>query len=74
MIPKDLHDFDDVAENYDLYLEVMHHTEGNFEGLLDFYLDFARAMLIEFPEVEKVARIILVEKGLFDDVKIKFSK
>ena len=25
----DLHDFDDVAENYDLYLEEMYRTEDN---------------------------------------------
>lgn len=49
-------------------------TKEERENMWYFYLDFARAMLIDFPEVEKVARIILVEKGLFDDVKIKFSK
>lgn len=49
-------------------------TKENRENMWYFYLDFAKAMLIDFPEVEKVARIILVEKGLFDDVKIKFSK
>lgn len=49
-------------------------TKEDRENMWYFYLDFAKAMLIDFPEVEKVARIILVEKGLFDDVKIKFSK
>ena len=38
----DLHDFDDVAENYDLYLEEMYRNEDNHEGFLDFYLDFAK--------------------------------
>ena len=38
----DLHDFDDVAENYDLYLEEMYRTEDNHAGFLDFYLDFAK--------------------------------
>lgn len=49
-------------------------TKEDKENMWYFYFDFAKAMLIDFPEVEKVARIILVEKGLFDDVKIKFSK
>ena len=42
MIPKDLHDFDDVAENYDLYLEEMYSKSDPFAGFLDFYLGFAR--------------------------------
>ena len=29
MIPKDLHDYDDVAENYDLYLEEMYGSQDN---------------------------------------------
>jgi hypothetical protein len=39
-----------------------------------FYLNFAKAMLLECPEVEKVAKNILVEKGLFNDMKIRFCK
>ena len=42
MNPRDLHDFEDVAENYDLYLDAMYRDEDNHEGFLDFYLDFAR--------------------------------
>ena len=42
MIPKDLHDFDDVAENYDLYLAEKFGGSGAFDGFQDFYLDFAR--------------------------------
>ena len=38
----DLHDFDDVAENYDLYLDVMYKHEDNHSGFKEFYLDFAR--------------------------------
>ena len=38
----DLHDFDDVAENYDLYLEEMYKDVDNHAGFLDFYLDFAK--------------------------------
>lgn len=39
---QDLHDFDDVAENYDLYLDAMYKEQDNHSGFLDFYLDFAR--------------------------------
>ncbi len=42
MNPRDLHDFEDVAENYDLYLDAMYRNEDNHAGFLDFYLDFAR--------------------------------
>ena len=38
----DLHDYKDVAENYDRYLEVMYSERDNYEGFLDFYLDLAR--------------------------------
>lgn len=38
----DLHDFKDVAENYDRYLEVMYETNNNHEGFEDFYLELAR--------------------------------
>ena len=44
----DLHDFDDVAENYDLYLEEMYRSEDNHAGCLDFYLEFAR----EYGKIE----------------------
>lgn len=38
----DLHDFDDVAENYDLYLDEMYKNEDNHKGFQEFYLEFAR--------------------------------
>ena len=38
----DLHDFDDVAQNYDLYLSEMYKVHDNFEGFQDFYLDLAK--------------------------------
>ena len=38
----DLHDYRDVAENYDAYLEVMYREHDNYEGFQDFYLDLAR--------------------------------
>ena len=38
----DLHDYEDVAENYDLYLDVMYKDQDNHAGFKDFYLDLAR--------------------------------
>ena len=38
----DLHDYTDVAENYDLYLDEMYKIEDNHAGFQEFYLDFAR--------------------------------
>lgn len=38
----DLHDYKDVAENYDRYLDVMYSEHDNYEGFQDFYLDLAR--------------------------------
>ncbi|MDO5400686.1 MAG: class I SAM-dependent methyltransferase [Eubacteriales bacterium] len=38
----DLHDYQDVAENYDRYLEVMYREHDNYEGFRDFYLELAR--------------------------------
>ncbi len=38
----DLHDYKDVAENYDRYLEVMYETNNNHEGFEDFYLEMAK--------------------------------
>ncbi len=38
----DLHDYDDVAENYDLYLGEMFKDEDNHAGFQEFYLDFAK--------------------------------
>lgn len=49
-------------------------TEEEADYIDYFYLNFANAMLHECPEVSKVARVIVVEHGLFDDVNIKFGK
>ena len=38
----DLHDYRDVAENYDAYLEVMYRDHDSYEGFREFYLDLAR--------------------------------
>ena len=38
----DLHDYKDVAENYDRYLEVMYAHNDHHEHFREFYLDLAR--------------------------------
>ena len=38
----DLHEYKDVAENYDRYLDVMYSEHDNYEGFQDFYLDLAK--------------------------------
>ena len=38
----DLHDYKDVAENYDRYLEVMYQTENHYDGFVEFYTDLAK--------------------------------
>ncbi len=38
----DLHDYRDVAENYDRYLEVMYAHDDHHENFQEFYLDLAR--------------------------------
>ena len=38
----DLHDYRDVAENYDAYLDVMYSQHDTYEGFRDFYLELAR--------------------------------
>ena len=38
----DLHDFKDVAENYDRYLEVMYASEDHHENFQEFYLNLAK--------------------------------
>ncbi|MBR6582670.1 MAG: class I SAM-dependent methyltransferase [Treponema sp.] len=38
----DLHDFDDVAQNYDLYLGEMYKEKDMYEGFQDFYLELAK--------------------------------
>lgn len=38
----DLHDYKDVAENYDRYLEVMYSEFDSHEGFQDFYLKLAK--------------------------------
>ncbi len=38
----DLHDFKDVAENYDRYLDVMYAGEDHHENFQEFYLNLAK--------------------------------
>lgn len=38
----DLHDYNDVAENYDLYLAEMYREHDNYEGFQEFYLELAK--------------------------------
>ena len=38
----DLHDYKDVAENYDRYLEVMYETDDKHQGFEEFYLELAK--------------------------------
>lgn len=38
----DLHDYQDVAENYDLYLAEMYKEYDNYEGFQNFYLELAK--------------------------------
>ncbi len=38
----DLHDYKDVAENYDRYLEVMYATENSYDGFVEFYTELAK--------------------------------
>lgn len=38
----DLHDYRDVAENYDRYLEVMYEHDNHHEHFQEFYLELAR--------------------------------
>ncbi|MBR4725285.1 MAG: class I SAM-dependent methyltransferase [Lachnospiraceae bacterium] len=69
--PKDLHDFEDVAENYDLYLDVMYKNEDNHAGFLDFYLDFAKEYgqegVIDIACGTGVVALYLAEHGIIAD-------
>ena len=38
----DLHDYQDVAQNYDRYLDVMYSKHDNYAGFQDFYLELAK--------------------------------
>ena len=42
VIYMDLHDYEDVANNYDNYLEVMHSKENTYDGFQEFYEKLAQ--------------------------------
>ena len=71
MLPQDLHDYDDVAENYDLYLDVMFNNETNHAGFQDFYLDFAKEYgkdgVIDIACGTGAVLLHLAENGIFAD-------
>ncbi len=67
----DLHDYDDVAENYDLYLEEMYKNEDNYADFREFYLDFARQYgsegVIDIACGTGAVLLYLAEHGIFAD-------
>ena len=67
----DLHDFKDVAENYDLYLDEMYKSEDNHAGFLDFYLDFAKEYgnegVIDIACGTGAVLLYLAEHGIYAD-------
>ena len=71
MLPQDLHDYNDVAENYDLYLDVMFNNEVNHVGFQEFYLDFAREYgqngVIDIACGTGAVLLHLAEHGIYAD-------
>ena len=61
-------------DNFEEIVKKNNLTRDEENALLYFYIDFAKAMLVECPDVDKVAKVISVEHGMFDDIKIKFKK
>lgn len=71
MTLQDLHDYDDVAENYDLYLDAMYSSEDNHAGFQDFYLDFAKEYeqngVIDIACGTGAVLLYLAEHGIYAD-------
>lgn len=71
MLPQDLHDYDDVAENYDLYLDAMYSSADNHAGFQEFYLDFAREYgkdgVIDIACGTGAVLLYLAEHGIYAD-------
>ena len=67
----DLHDYEDVAENYDLYLDAMYRNEDNHAGFQAFYLDFARTYgkdgVIDIACGTGAVLLYLAEHGIMAD-------
>ena len=71
MLPQDVHDYNDVAENYDLYLDVMYNDEVNHTGFQEFYLDFAKEYgengVIDIACGTGAVLLHLAEHGIYAD-------
>jgi len=71
MLPQDLHDFADVAENYDLYLDAMYSTGDHHAGFQEFYLDFAKEYgkdgVIDIACGTGAVLLYLAEHGIYAD-------
>lgn len=67
----DLHDYEDVAENYDLYLDAMYKDVDAHAGFREFYLDFARAYgqggVIDIACGTGAVLLYLAEHGIMAD-------
>ena len=65
----DLHDYKDVAENYDRYLDVMYSEHDNYEGFQEFYLELARKYgsggTIDIACGTGAVLMYLAEEGIF---------
>ena len=48
-------------------------TKEEEDNIIYFYLNFAKAMLSECPDVDMIGRIIVAKHGLLDDIKFKFG-
>lgn len=66
----DLHDYSDVAENYDLYLEAMYADFDAHEGFQDFYLDLAKKYgsggVVDIACGTGAVLLYLAERGIRD--------
>ena len=71
MAQQDLHDFDDVAENYDLYLDEMYSTQDAHAGFQEFYLEFAQEYgnggVIDIACGTGAVLLYLAEHGIYAD-------
>ena len=67
----DLHDYKDVAENYDRYLEVMYETENNYEGFQEFYLrlaeQYGKGGVVDIACGTGAVLLYLAERGIDAD-------
>lgn len=52
----------------------IHYTEEDENIMKYFNLHLAEALMKDYPESERVARIILAEKGLFEKIGFRFER